>query len=251
MKVYCAVLGLLFASSPGLLLAAWQTGPAAPQSPGAAAENGNASSALTFHLTEATVTRAGQKVFTGVQIDPGTGNLSFITSVLEPQAGREFVILKIAVHNGGAQTDRVVYHDLAIKGADGKPIDYMAQLNMSSDPSKTDLVYSSAVTMDREIKPQGNDSINLLLNAPISHGNLKLQYRSQPAVWVDLAGPGLTEIVTRYKLITAVVAGCLLLASFALLWLWRKRAGKPVAQVSLGLLDNGDRSLPTPPAKAD
>ena len=107
MKVYCAVLGLLFASSPGLLLAAWQTGPAAAQSPGAAGENGNASSALTFHLTEATVTRAGQKVFTGVQIDPGTGNLSFITSVLKLQAGREFVILKIAVHNGGAQTDRV------------------------------------------------------------------------------------------------------------------------------------------------
>ena len=79
--------------------------------------------------------------------------------------------------------------------------------------------------MDREIKPQGNDSINLLLNAPIGHGNLKLQYRSQPAGLGRSCGPGLTEILTRYKLITAVVAGCLLLASFALLWLWRKRAG--------------------------
>jgi len=252
MKVYCAVLGLLFAFSPGLLLAAWETGPAAPQSPGAAAENGSANSALTFHLTEAKVTRAGgQKVFTGLKIDPVTGNLSLIFSVAEPQAGHEFVLLKIAVHNNGAQTDRVVYHDLVIKGQDGKPIDYLVQVDVSSDPSKPDLVYSPGVTMDHEIKPQGNDSINLLLNAPINHGNLRLQYRSQPVVWVDLAVPSLTEIVTRYKLITAVVAGCLLLASFALLWLWRKRAEKPVAQVSLGLLDNGDGSLPTPPAKAD
>jgi hypothetical protein len=251
MKVYCAVLGLLFASSPGLLLAAWETGPAAPQSPGAAAENGNPNGALTFHLTEATVTKASQKVFTGLKIDPVTGNLSLIFLTAEPKAGHEFVLLKIAVHNNGAQTDRVVYQDLAIKGADGKPIDYLVQVNMSSDPSKSDLVYSPGVTMDHEIKPQGNDSINLMLNAPISHGNLRLQYRSQPAVWVDLGTPGLTEIVTRYKLITAVIAGCLVLASFALLWLWRKRAGKPVAQVSLGLLDNGDESLPTPPAKAD
>jgi len=169
-----------------LLLAA---GPAEPQGPGVAAKNDGVAGAFTFQVTEATVTRASQEVLTGIKLDQ-TGTLSAVASLMQPKVGRVFVLLKVAVRNDGAHTDRVVYKDLVIKDKDGR-VHYLVLLK--SDEMHPPM-YATNATASREVAPNASDTEEFLLDAPMtwwpSWPSFSLQYRSLSVVPIEVVVPG-------------------------------------------------------------
>ena len=159
-------------------------GAAAPQSPGAAGKNDNVPSAFTFQVTEATVTRARQMVWTGMKFDDKSGAVSLTASPMRPKVGRVFVLLKLAVRNDGAHTDKVVYEDLVIKGKDGQRIRPLVLLESKPVP-----IYTANATAGREVAPNASDTDELLLDVPRNPGVLTLQYRSLSVVPIEVS-PG-------------------------------------------------------------
>jgi hypothetical protein len=207
-----------------LLLSA--AGPAKPQNPGAAAEKDGIASAFTFRVTAATVTREGQNFLSGVKLDSQTGTFSILTSLLEPKDGRVFVLLKVTVRNDGVHTDRVVSRDLVIR-ADGQPIPYKVLVDKfpTDDPQRSSVPMYIDFTATRDLAPSASQAEDLLLSVPSGLRAMTLQYRSLPAIPIDVVVPSRFKQWPGWCYLAFTAVGILVIG--AIVWLVARRRNSP------------------------